>query len=101
MSKERYRIIHDTQTKRFKLEVNSIEVSHKMYGVWGNTITNISAYTHPRYRGRGLAPLLMQAIAGFAKEKWLKIDPICSYAELFREASGICASCRVMIVELV
>ena len=83
MSKERYRIVHDPQARRFKLTINSIKVSHVIYEVHENTIIIISTYTQPRYRGKGLAAHLMRAIAGFAEERGLNIKPVCSYAVHF------------------
>jgi len=83
MSKERYRVVHDAQTRRFKLTINGIEVSHAIYEVQEDTIIIISTYTQPQYRGRGLAARLMRAIVDFAEEKGLNIKPACSYAVRF------------------
>ena len=38
------------------------------------------AYTPEEYRGRGLATKLMEAAVSYAKEKNLKIIPVCSFA---------------------
>ena len=83
MNKERYRIIHDPQARRFKLIINGIEASHVIYEVQKNTVIIVSTYTQPQYRGRSLAAHLMRAIAGFAEEKGLNIKPACSYAVRF------------------
>ena len=83
MNKEKYRITHDTQARRFKLIINGIEASHVIYEVQENTIIIISTYTQPQYRGRGLAACLMRAVVGFAEERGLNIKPVCSYAVHF------------------
>ncbi|SUO97705.1 GNAT family N-acetyltransferase [Suttonella ornithocola] len=37
-------------------------------------------YVHPEVRGKGIAGQLLDALADYARENQLKIQPICSYA---------------------
>lgn len=50
------------------------------YRVEGDRMHLIATYTPPKYRGKGIARMLVEEALRFAEEKGLKIVPICSYA---------------------
>lgn len=47
-----------------------------------------SVYTVHEFRGQGMARLMMDAVHQYAKEKQLKIIPVCSYAVVYMEKKG-------------
>lgn len=47
-----------------------------------NTMVATHTGTHPRKRGQGIAMKLVEAAAEYAREKNMKISPMCSYVAL-------------------
>lgn len=46
----------------------------------GNELTITHTIVNPLFRGQGIAKILMEKVINEAKEKGLKIIPVCSYA---------------------
>jgi len=50
------------------------------YSIEGDRINLIETYTPPQHRGKGVAKAMVDKAVEVAKEKGLKIVPICSYS---------------------
>ena len=51
----------------------------------GNELTITHTIVNPLFRGQGIAIILMEKVINEAKEKGLKIIPVCSYAVSYFE----------------
>lgn len=51
----------------------------------GNELTITHTIVNPLFRGQGIAKILMEKVINEAKEKGLKIIPVCSYAVSYFE----------------
>ncbi len=51
----------------------------------GNELTITHTIVNPLFRGQGIAKILMEKVIEMAKEKGLKIIPVCSYAVSYFE----------------
>lgn len=51
----------------------------------GNELTITHTVVNPLFRGQGIAKILMEKVINEAKEKGLKIIPVCSYAVSYFE----------------
>lgn len=60
--------------------------SYLRYRVEGDKMYVDEVYTPEEFRGRGLASKLMEAAVAYAKEKKLRVVPVCSYARRYLEA---------------
>lgn len=50
-----------------------------------NELTITHTIVNPLFRGQGIAKILMEKVIELAKEKGLKIIPVCSYATSYFE----------------
>ncbi len=64
----------------FYIEENGSPVAELTYLLSGdNTMVATHTGTHPKMRGQGIAMKLVEAAVKYAREKGLKISPMCSY----------------------
>jgi predicted GNAT family acetyltransferase len=69
----------DRARSRFEMEEQG-QVSFANYRLAGDRLYIDYVFAPPQLRGTGAAGRLMAAVAGEAREKGLKITPICGYA---------------------
>ena len=70
---------NDPQRSRYEMEEQG-EVSYADYRLTGDRMYIDYVFSPPPLRGSGAAGRLMAAVAQDAKDKGLKITPICGYA---------------------
>jgi predicted GNAT family acetyltransferase len=76
-------IEHDPARGRFSTRVDD-EEAELLYERRGNVLAVRHTFTPPALRGRELAARLTQAFFAYAREHFLKIDPIgCSYTRVY------------------
>lgn len=64
----------------FYIEDNGSVIAELTYILSGeNTLVASHTGTHPRLRGQGIAMKLVEATVDYARQKNLKISPMCSY----------------------
>ncbi len=80
---EKYKIIHKPGINKFMIRLEPGKFAYLEYKMEDNKFYIVSTYTHPDYRGRGIAHILTEKAIEFAREHGLKIVPICSYAIRF------------------
>jgi predicted GNAT family acetyltransferase len=71
---------------RYEMEENGL-VSYADYRLQGDRLFVDYVFAPPALRGSGAAGRLMSAIAANAREKGLKITPICGYASAWLRRS--------------
>jgi predicted GNAT family acetyltransferase len=85
---------NDTDRNRYEMDEQGM-TSWATYRLSGQTLYIDHVESPPPLRGSGAAGRLMAALAADAKERGLKIVPICGYAALWlrrsREFSGLLA----------
>ncbi|MDI9644202.1 MAG: GNAT family N-acetyltransferase [Candidatus Verstraetearchaeota archaeon] len=64
----------------FYIELDDGESAELAYHVEGGALYLDSTYTPDAFRGRGIGGRLIEAAVAYAKEKGLKIVPVCSFA---------------------
>lgn len=71
---------NDGNRGEFYIEENGSTIAELTYLMSDeNTMVATHTGTHPRMRGQGIAMKLVEAAAEYAREKNLKISPMCSY----------------------
>jgi hypothetical protein len=71
--------------EQFLIRLAKGKYAHLEYHISADALYIDSTFVPEEYRGRGLADTLTKAAIEYAKEKGLKIVPVCSYAKLFFE----------------
>ena len=80
---EEYEIIHKPSMNKFLIRLEPGKFSFLGYSIKSGKLYIKSTYTHPDYRGRGIARRLVLEAVRYARENSLKIVPVCSYAVSF------------------
>jgi len=75
-------IRHDPDARRFLIEVDG-HVGHVDYARTGETLAITHTIVPPEIGGRGIAAALVRAAVEHARAEGLKIDPQCSYADVW------------------
>lgn len=78
-----YEVLHKPAMRKFLIRLEPGKFAFLSYSIRDSKLYIESVYTHPDFRGRGIARRLMLAALSFAKEKSLKVVPVCSYAVSF------------------
>lgn len=81
MDRPVFEVRHNTAQHRFEctVEQHLCVADYRLAdGVMQMTHTGV----HPSLQGRGIAAALVDAAIAFAREKGLKIDPLCSYVQV-------------------
>jgi len=72
------KIIHNESENRFETWIDN-QLSKLDYMQDGDTIVMTHVGVHPDQRGQGVAGKLTEVALGYAKEKSLRVIPMCSY----------------------
>lgn len=75
-------VIHNPGEKRFETEVDGY-LSKLDYIQDGKNFVITHVGVHPELRGQGVAGRIVEASLAYAKEKSLRVIPMCSYAAAF------------------
>lgn len=75
---EELEVTHNPAEKRFEVFING-KLSKLDYIENGNTIVMTHVGVHPEHRGGGVAGKITQFALEYAKEKKLRVMPMCSY----------------------
>lgn len=71
---------HEGSRGEFYIEDNGSRIAELTYVMSDeNTMVASHTGTHPKMRGQGIAMKLVEAAVKYAREKDLKISPMCSY----------------------
>ncbi len=73
---------HDIENNSFKLDIKGV-LSELVYNIEGSNIYITKTYVPNQLRGRGIAKDLVLKVVEYARERNLKIIPVCSYALTF------------------
>ena len=71
-------ITHNPDKNRFETWIDG-QLSKLDYSVDGDTIVMMHVGVHPAHRGQGVAGRVTQVALEYAKEKSLRVIPMCSY----------------------
>jgi len=66
--------------KVFYIKLPNNTKAYLLFNIKENVMEILETYTPPEYRGRGIASKILKHALEFAKEKNLKVRPICSYS---------------------
>lgn len=75
-------VIHNQDQNRFEARVGEY-LSKLDYILDGKNFVITHVGVHPELRGQGLAGRIVEASLAYAKEKSLRVIPMCSYAAAF------------------
>jgi predicted GNAT family acetyltransferase len=81
-SVENLEVIHNEAENRFETWVDG-QLSKLDYSIHGSTIMMLHVGVHPEQRGQGIAGKITQAGLEYAKEKNLRVIPMCSYVAAY------------------
>lgn len=79
---EELEVIHNPAENRFETWVDG-ELSKLDYNAHGDTIVMMHVGVHPDHRGRGIAGKLTKVGLEYAREKNLRVIPMCSYVAAY------------------
>ncbi len=80
---EEYKVLHKPVMRKFLIRLKPGKFAFLSYSIKNAKLYIESVYTHPDFRGRRIARRLVLAALDFAKEKSLRVVPVCSYAVSF------------------
>ncbi|MFS8081837.1 MAG: GNAT family N-acetyltransferase [Ginsengibacter sp.] len=63
----------------FYINDNHERIGKMVIGISGNELTIYHTEVLPKYEGKGLAKALFNAMVKYAREKKLKVIPLCTY----------------------
>ena len=78
MDLEKLEIIHNEAENRFETWIDN-QLSKLDYMQDGNTIVMTHVGVYPEHRGQGIAGKLTQVALEYAKERSLRVIPMCPY----------------------
>ena len=79
---ETFEVTHNQDEHRFEVWIDS-QLSKLDYIQDGNTIVMTHVGVYPEHRGQGLAGKLTRVGLEYAKEKSLRVIPMCSYVAAY------------------
>ena len=79
---EELEVTHNPVENRFEMWIDG-QLSKLDYMENGNTIVMMHVGVYPDYRGHGIAGKLTQVGLEYAKEKNLRVIPMCSYVAAY------------------
>ena len=79
---EGLKIVQNETENRFEIWIDS-QLSKLDYMQDGDTIVMTHVGVHPEHRGQGVAGKLTQVALEYAKEKSLRVIPMCSYVAAY------------------
>lgn len=77
------KVTHDKKWNRFNMHTDSgAQVGYIQYEpARRGEIRAVSTHVYPEYEGNGYAGMLLDALADYARNRGLKIVPVCSYVK--------------------
>ena len=82
MDLEKLEVIHNEAQNRFETWIDN-QLSKLDYMQDGNTIVMTHVGVYPEHRGQGIAGKLTQVALDYAKEKSLRVIPMCPYVATY------------------
>lgn len=79
---ENLEVIHNEAENRFETWVDS-QLSKLDYSIHGSTILMLHVGVYPDHRGQGIAGKITKVGIEYAKEKNLRVIPMCSYVAAY------------------
>ena len=79
---EGLKIVHNETENRFETWIDN-QLSKLDYMQDGDTIVMTHVGVHPEHRGQGVAGKLTEVALEYAKEKSLRVIPMCSYVAAY------------------
>ena len=79
---ENLEVTHNEAESRFEIWIDG-QLSKLDYSYHDNTIVMTHVGVYPNHRGRGIAGKLTQVALEYAKEKNLRVIPMCSYVAAY------------------
>ncbi|MEO6869599.1 MAG: GNAT family N-acetyltransferase [Ginsengibacter sp.] len=71
--------LDETGSGQFYIDKNNERAGKMVFGISGNDLTVYHTEVLPKYEGKGLAKKLFSAMVKYAREKKLKVIPLCTY----------------------
>ena len=82
MDLEKLEVIHNEAQNRFETWIDN-QMSKLDYILDGNTIVMTHVGVYPEHRGQGIAGKLTKVALEYAKEKSLRVIPMCPYVAVY------------------
>ena len=79
---ENLEVTHNEAENRFEIWIDH-QLSKLDYNIHDNTIVMMHVGVYPDHRGRGIAGKLTHVALEYAKEKNLRVIPMCSYVAAY------------------
>jgi len=84
MDRPAYDVRHNAEQSRFECTVDQ-HLCVADYRLAGKTLRMTHTGVHPSLQGRGIAAALVRAALAFAQAQGLKVDPACSYVQVYMQ----------------
>jgi uncharacterized protein len=75
---------NDTESEQFELPLDG-STAILQYAIRGDRILMYHTEVPPAFRGRGYGEMLARAALDFARERSLKVEPLCPFVRAFIE----------------
>ena len=75
-------VVHNEAENRFETWIEG-ELSKLEYQEDGSSMVILHVGVHPEFRGQGVAGRLMQVSLAYARQRSLRVIPMCSYAAAY------------------
>ena len=82
LNMENLEVLHNPTEKRFEIWIDG-QLAKLDYILDGNTIIMTHVGVHPDHRGKGIAGKITQSALEYAKEKSLRVIPMCPYVAAY------------------
>lgn len=82
LNTENLEVIHNLAENRFEIWIDG-QLAKLDYILRDDTIVMTHVGVHPDFRGRGVAAKITQAALEYAKEKSLRVIPMCPYVAAY------------------
>lgn len=69
------------EDKRFFITDNDIFVGEITFTKENNYLIADNTFVNPKYRGKGIAGFLLEALVDYARNNRFKIEAVCSYVQ--------------------
>ncbi len=78
------KVKHDKENNRFVADIEEHK-AYLSYNIINDKIDFSSTFTPPKFRGMGVARIVVEYAFNYARENNLKVIPSCSYVQAFVE----------------
>ena len=82
LNMENLEVLHNPTEKRFEIWIDG-QLAKLDYILDGSTIIMTHVGVHPDHRGKGIAGKITQSALEYAKEKSLRVIPMCPYVAAY------------------